>query len=69
MSNLAILERKIVSMIGSSDDKEILQILERIEKLSQRPENPGIAYRNLETINALMETLRDRLNQRVRMNG
>lgn len=60
MTNVAILERTTVSM-KRSDEEEILQILDRIEKLSLRPENPGLAYRNLETINALINTLRERL--------
>lgn len=44
------------------EDEDILQILERLEKLSKRPENPGLAYRNLEMINALLETLKQRIN-------
>ncbi|HEY9745363.1 MAG TPA: hypothetical protein V6C99_04010 [Oculatellaceae cyanobacterium] len=44
-----------------AEEEDIQQILERIEKLSQRPENPGMAYRNLETINALVNTLRGKL--------
>jgi len=46
---------------AQTNEEEVLQIMERIEKLSQRPENPGMAYRNLETINALMNALRERL--------
>ena len=59
-SNLAILERNTVSM-KRADEEEILQILDRLEKLSKRPENPGVGYRNLETINALVNALRERL--------
>ena len=61
MTPVAILERKSLSMKQATNDEQVLQILERIEKLSQRPEDPGMAYRNLETINALMNALRDRL--------
>ncbi len=43
------------------EDTDILRILERIDKLSRRPENPGLAYQNLEVINALTETLRQKL--------
>jgi hypothetical protein len=66
MTTVAILERNTVSM-KRADEDEILQILDRIEKLSQRPENPGIAYRNLETINALMNTLRERLGHNAKV--
>jgi hypothetical protein len=66
MTNVATLERNTVSM-KRADEEEILQILDRIEKLSQRPENPGIASRNLETINALMNTLRERLGHNAKV--
>lgn len=62
-NNVAVLERNNVSM-KRADEEAIIQILDRLEKLSQRPENPGLAYRNLETINALMNTLRERLGQK-----
>ena len=62
MTSLAILERTAFAM-KRAEDEEIMQILTRIEKLSRRPENPGIAYRNLETINALMNALRERLSE------
>jgi hypothetical protein len=65
-SNVAVLER-ITDSMKRADEEEILQILERIEKLSQRPDNPGMAYRNLETINALMNTLRERLGQKAKV--
>ena len=68
MSNLAILERNTESM-KRADEEEILQILDRIEKLSLRPENPGLAYRNLETINALMNTLRERLGKKAKVSS
>jgi hypothetical protein len=61
MTPVAILERKSLFMTQAKNEEEVLQIMERIEKLSQRPENPGMAYRNLETINALMNALRERL--------
>ncbi len=60
MSYLSILERKTVSMKRTEND-DILQIIDRLEKLSVRPENPGVGYRNLETINALVNTLREKL--------
>lgn len=60
MTYLSILERKTASMKRSEQD-DILQILDRLEKLSVRPENPGVGYRNLETINALVNTLREKL--------
>jgi len=60
MAPMAILERKSLSM-KQANEEQVLQIMERIEKLSQRPENPGMAYRNLETINALLNALRERL--------
>jgi hypothetical protein len=53
-------ERSECSM-KRAEEEDIQQILERLEKLSKRPENPGMAYRNLETINALISTLRGRL--------
>ena len=66
MAPLAILERKSLSM-KQANEEQVLQIMERIEKLSQRPENPGMAYRNLETINALMNALRERLSTEVEL--
>ncbi len=45
-----------------ANDTDIQQILDRLDKLSKRPENPGVAYRNLETIEALVTTLRFRLD-------
>lgn len=39
------------------DDAELRKILERIGKLSGRPPSPGLAYRNLEMIEALVEKL------------
>lgn len=63
MSNLAVLERT-PGVKKRVDDQDIQQILERLEKLSQRPENPGLAYRNLETINALIDTLKDKLGKK-----
>ena len=68
MTNLAILERNTESM-KRADEEELLQILDRIEKLSKRPENPGLAYRNLETINALMNTLRERLGKKAKVSS
>jgi len=41
--------------------EEIIQIVDRLEKLSLRPENPGVAYRNLENISALTHVLKDKL--------
>lgn len=61
MAPAEILERKSLSMKQAKNDEQVLQIMERIEKLSQRPEDPGMAYRNLETINALMNALKERL--------
>jgi hypothetical protein len=46
-------------MNPESDD--ILQILERIDKLSRKPDNPGLAYQNLEIIHALIEALRQKI--------
>ncbi len=43
------------------EDADIQQIIERLDKLSRRPENPGMAYRNLETIQALVETLKKKI--------
>lgn len=63
MSYLSILERKSACMKRTEND-EILQILDRLEKLSVRPENPGLGYRNLETINALVNTLREKLESK-----
>jgi hypothetical protein len=65
-TNVAVLERTTESM-KRADEEEINQILDRIEKLSQRPDNPGMAYRNLETINALLNTLRERLGQNAKV--
>jgi hypothetical protein len=39
------------------DAEDLEQILKRILKLSNQADNPGVAYRNLETIHALAETL------------
>ena len=39
------------------DDAELRKILERIGKLSVRPPSPGLAYRNLEMIEALVEKI------------
>ena len=61
-------ERSACSM-KRAEEEDIQQILERLEKLSKRPENPGMAYRNLETINALISTLRGRLGQTVSAKG
>ena len=68
MTKAAILERDFGSM-KRADHEEISMILERLEKLSRRPENPGLAYRNLETINALMETLRQKLSVESKISG
>ncbi len=68
MSYLAILERKTNSM-KRADNDEVLQILDRLEKLSIRPENPGVGYRNLETINALVNTLREKLEPKANISG
>lgn len=61
MTKAALIDMKRVSKQYGDDD--VLQILDRLEKLSKRPENPGLAYRNLETINALVNTLREKLGQ------
>lgn len=61
MNNVATLERKTRSAKRATKDDSIQQILDRLEKLSVRPDNPGMAYRNLETINALIATLRERI--------
>lgn len=65
MTNVATLERSTRSKRAGKlmDTEDIAQILDRLEKLSKRPDNPGMAYRNLETINALINTLRERLDQ------
>jgi hypothetical protein len=52
-----------------AEEEDIRQILERLEKLSKRPENPGMAYRNLETINALISALRSKLGETVSAKG
>jgi hypothetical protein len=65
MATVAILERNDLSM-KRGDDEDIRKILERLEKLSARPENPGMAYRNLETINALIEPLRKKLGKELK---
>lgn len=62
MSNATVLERNYDSM-KRADEAEILQILDRLDKLSTRPENPGMAYRNLETIAALVHPLRGKLSK------
>ena len=49
---------------GSEMDEEMLRIIDRITKLSQRPDNPGMAYRNLETINALVYSLNQKLRNK-----
>lgn len=67
-TNRPILERNIISM-KRADEEDVLQILERLEKLSIRPENPGLAYRNLETINALVNALRQKLSETVKASG
>jgi hypothetical protein len=70
MSYLSILERKTNAMKRVDvDNDEVLQILDRLEKLSVRPENPGVGYRNLETINALVNTLREKLQIKVNISG
>jgi hypothetical protein len=61
-------ERSACSM-KRAEEEDIRQILERLEKLSQRPENPGMAYRNLETINALISALRSKLGETVGAKG
>lgn len=45
-------------------DEELLTIVDRISKLSRRPDNPGMAYRNLETINALIYSLNQKLRNK-----
>jgi hypothetical protein len=62
MNNAMVVERKQKPM-KRADAEEIQQIMDRLEKLSQRPENPGVAYRNLDTIAALVHTLREKLEQ------
>jgi hypothetical protein len=44
-----------------TQDEEQLQILTRLKKLSERPPNPGMAYRNLELIHDLLEKLEGKL--------
>lgn len=68
MSYLSLLERKTNAM-KRVDNDEVLQILDRLEKLSIRPENPGVGYRNLETINALVNTLREKLETKANVSG
>ncbi len=68
MTNQSILERNTVSM-KRAQEEDVLQILERLEKLSKRPENPGLAYRNLETINALVNALREKLSGTAKVSG
>jgi hypothetical protein len=60
MSNVATLKKNLPSP-KQTDEDNIQQILERLDKLSKRPEDPGMAYRNLEMINALVLNLRDKL--------
>lgn len=67
MTPLAKPERNTASMKRADDDNEILQILDRIEKLSLRPQNPGLAYQNLENINALTTTLRQKIQPVVKV--
>lgn len=62
MNSAMVVERKQEAM-KRADAEEIQQIMDRLEKLSQRPENPGVAYRNLDTIAALVHTLREKLEQ------
>ena len=62
MSQIAILERKSRSMKLAEEDLEVAQILDRLDKLSKPAENPGVAYRNLDTIAALVHTLRGKLS-------
>jgi hypothetical protein len=63
MTQRATIERKNPLMKRAVDtDEDIVQILERLNKLSKRPDNPGQAYQNLETINALVNTLRGKLD-------
>jgi hypothetical protein len=61
MSNVATLKKNLPSP-KQTDEDNIQQILERLDKLSKRPEDPGMAYRNLEMINALVLNLRDKLD-------
>ncbi|HEY9687261.1 MAG TPA: hypothetical protein V6C52_09820 [Coleofasciculaceae cyanobacterium] len=61
MSNVATLKKNLPSA-KQTDEDNIQQILERLDKLSKRPEDPGMAYRNLEMINALVLNLRDKLD-------
>lgn len=68
MSYLSLLERKTNAM-KRVDNDEVFQILDRLEKLSVRPENPGVGYRNLETINALVNTLREKLETKTNISG
>jgi hypothetical protein len=50
------------AMLTTDAQDEIHMIVDRLEKLSHgRPENPGVAYRNLENISALTHTLKERL--------
>lgn len=62
MSHVAHFDERSVRSMKRAEEDDIQQILERLEKLSLRPENPGMAYRNLDTINALVSTLRTRLD-------
>ena len=47
------------------ESEDIMMILERIDKLSRRPENPSLAYHNLD----LIHTLADRLKQKFARGG
>lgn len=69
MSYLSLLERKTNAMKRVDNNDELFQILDRLEKLSVRPENPGVGYRNLETINALVNTLREKLETKTNISG
>ncbi len=66
MATVAILERNDMKR---ADEEDIQKIIQRLEKLSARPENPGVAYRNLETINALLEPLRKKLGKELKSGG
>lgn len=61
MSKVVTFDERSACSMKRAEEEDIQQILERLEKLSKRPENPGMAYRNLETINALISALRGKL--------
>ncbi|MEB3287557.1 MAG: hypothetical protein VKJ04_08650 [Vampirovibrionales bacterium] len=50
-----------VAKAPAFDAEDIQQHLKRIIKLTTQAENPGMAYRNLETIKALAESLAKKL--------